>query len=455
MKVDGQAFPRLNRPRRQTALVIGMGSLLVLASVRSGYGQELFWSELGPSCNGDLVRHWSPGAATIDDLITSAGYLPKLVVDPAARQLYWSDAGSGGGTIRRGSLDRLDLADLVTVSSPYSLQGFTLDLTNGHIYWMEGVGCSPCGGVGCSECPRIRRAKLDGTDVETVTTIDTGGFTNPADVAVDPQGGKLYWSDRQFPPFVSRSNLDGSNPEPLVTTTQSVGGVNDLALDVAAGKMYWTEADGFVPGNNGVSRSNLDGSDYEPLVTYVSSMNFPRGLSLDPACGKFYWTLGGFCSDGTGALLRSNLDAPNVENLVTGLGITLAIAVAPGSGTLPCGTQCTRAVTFESLGCRLTELQGQMSRASGLGQLQTGLIGKVAKASSKLTQAETSCAQGKLPPVRKGLGSASHLMNATAAKMGSRRGRQIIDPALSAELLGAITPIHEDLDELRSSVTCP
>ncbi len=63
----------------------------------------------------------------------------------------------------------------------------------------------------------IRRANLDGTGVEVVSTelmeASTKGFGQ--NVVVDIRGGKMYWVVDSF--TIRRANLDGSNAEDILT----------------------------------------------------------------------------------------------------------------------------------------------------------------------------------------------------------------------------------------------
>ena len=102
-----------------------------------------------------------------------------------------------------------------------------------------------------------------------------------------------------------------------------------IALDVSGGKMYWmalTGWDGWGDDSVGlVYRSNLDGSNVEPLVT---GLYWPGGIALDVSGGKMYWTDRG--DDSVGLVYRSNLDGSNVEPLVTGTD-------EPGGHRVGCG----------------------------------------------------------------------------------------------------------------------
>ena len=112
----------------------------------------------------------------------------------------------------------------------------------------------------------------------------------------------MYWTDSGTEK-ISRSNLDGSGVEDLVTT--GLRSPVRIALDVSGGKMYWTDRD-----TEKIKRSNLDGSGVEDLVTI--GLLEPYGIALDVSRGKMYWT-----DQDTEKIQRSNLDGSGVEDLVT------------------------------------------------------------------------------------------------------------------------------------------
>ena len=102
----------------------------------------------------------------------------------------------------------------------------------------------------------IRRANVDGSDVEDLVT---SGLGEPLALALDMANGKMYWSDK-YTDTIGRANVDGSNVEDLVTS--GLKEVYGLALDVAGGKMYWTDKSEKV-----IRRANLDGTNIEDLIT--------------------------------------------------------------------------------------------------------------------------------------------------------------------------------------------
>ena len=148
-----------------------------------------------------------------------------------------------------------------------NLRGVAVDAEHGKLYWLE-AGPNA-----------IWRANLDGSGIETV--LD-GLASSPYELALDPSGGKVYWTDYTGTVAIRRANLDGSGVEDLVLSglAQPAG----IALDLAAGKMLWAD---YVLGT--ISRANLDGSAVETLLTGLSQ---PRNLAIDRAAGVFYFTWG-------------------------------------------------------------------------------------------------------------------------------------------------------------------
>ena len=112
----------------------------------------------------------------------------------------------------------------------------------------------------------------------------------------------MYWVDAGTSK-IQRANLDGSQIEDLVTTGLFVP--RNLALDVDGGKMYWTDEDW---SEGRIQRANLDGSQIEDLLTEVNSPRTCSGLS----CRKD--VLDGHRRSDIG---RTNLDGSQSQNLVT------------------------------------------------------------------------------------------------------------------------------------------
>jgi len=289
---------------------------------------EMYWVEYRNQCSQGIVRKGTVGSSRFTNLSTAAEF-DQVFVDAAAGYIYWTRTTYDLDVLIRANLDGSNQITLASVGRPWDLEAFVVDSADGKIYWVETVGCGPCMGVSCPECPRFRRANLDGTDVETLFSFEAGTLTNTSDIAVDSAAGKLYWSDRQFAPHLLRSNLDGTEIEPLRTVDETHDGIPDFELDLAGGKIYWIEAESVVPGASRIVRGNLDAAEIEPLVTYPVMEPTPRGLSLDVQyCQKVFWTLSGYCPDAVGGLiLQANLDGSQINELFTARGPMLSISV--------------------------------------------------------------------------------------------------------------------------------
>ena len=214
--------------------------------------------------------------------------------DTALSHIYWA----GSGKIQRANLDGSNIETLFTLEKgPYS---FALDVNEGKIYWSDGKRGS--------DVSRIRRANLDGSNIETLVFSMSGPF----DLTLDVDGGKIYWVGRNER---RRANLDGSNIETLFGRYER----GDFALDVDRGKIYWIDED--------IRRTNLDGSNLEIVITedelydglperHLHSYS-GSGLVLDEDEGKIYWTQEWewWVLDKM-SIRRANLDGSNIETLV-------------------------------------------------------------------------------------------------------------------------------------------
>jgi DNA-binding beta-propeller fold protein YncE len=188
-------------------------------------------------------------------------------------------------------------ADFNTIGIMYSrdIYGVAVDPNGGKMYWTD------------ISTDTIKRANLEGSGVESLfTTSGPPPSSSPLGIALDLAGGKMYWTEDETDiesGKIRRANLDGSGAEELITT----GLINPrgIALDVSGGKMYWTDSD-----TNKIQRASLDGSGAEELIT--TGLIYPRGIALDVSGGKMYWT-----DPGTDKIQRANLDGNEVEDLIT------------------------------------------------------------------------------------------------------------------------------------------
>ena len=233
---------------------------------------------------------------------TDANHNPVgIALDPVGGKMYWTDSTSD--TIRRANLDGSNVETLVTGQT--GVGAIAVDSAAGKIYW------------GDATANKIRRANLNGTGVEDVVTT---GADDVREIALELTIGKLYWTDSAA--FaIRRANLDGTQSELVIS--DGVHSPGTLELDVAAGKIYFSYRS-FTPENQRVEelyRVNLDGTGVERVLDLTAlglPVSTPLGLTIDPSAGKLYWA--GFS---TKSIYAASLDGSNVVAVVEGEDVPL------------------------------------------------------------------------------------------------------------------------------------
>ena len=193
---------------------------------------------------------------------------------------------------------------------------------------------------------RVLSANPDGSDLRTIVEE---GRKLPDGLAIDVAAGHLYWTNMGNPKAndgsIMRSDLDGGN----MTTIVPPGGTftpKQIQIEKSTGKLYWSDREGMR-----VMRANLDGSNIETLVD--TSDGDPRpgpdaakwcvGIAVDVERGKFYWTQKGGDNAEQGRILRASIDMPqgqtpanrhDIEVLYEGLPEPIDLDIDPGTRTL-------------------------------------------------------------------------------------------------------------------------
>ena len=210
--------------------------------------------------------------------------------------------------------------------------GIEVDVEAGHIYWTN-MGGNPSKNDGS-----IERSDLDGKNRKTI--VPEGATFTPKQLKLDKKGGKVYWSDREGM-RIMRANLDGSEIETLVDTSQGEArpGLDakkwcvGIAVDHEGGKIYWTQKGGDNAGDGRIFRANLEipkgqspanRSDVEVLFEDLAE---PIDLDLDLTNRMIYWTDRGNAPQGN-TVSRASIDNGKkqeilVRDLLEGIGLSL------------------------------------------------------------------------------------------------------------------------------------
>jgi DNA-binding beta-propeller fold protein YncE len=255
---------------------------------------------------------------------------------------------ASGDTATVGRLILLDLSDdrIVSLNSDGSDRkvivtgcrypdGVAVDVAAGHVYWSNM-------GVPKANDGSIERADLDGRNRKTI--VPQGGTFTPKQIQLERKSRKLYWCDREGM-RVMRADLDGSNVETVVDTSQGdprpgpdasrwcVG----VAIDVDGGKVYWTQKGPDNAGQGRLLRAGIDvpngqtASNRDDIEVLHDGLPEPIDLELDLDNRVIYWTDRGDPPRGN-TVNRAPMDsvaldrpAPQIvlTHLMEGIGIAL------------------------------------------------------------------------------------------------------------------------------------
>jgi len=174
----------------------------------------------------------------------------SIGIDNTTASIYWCN--SGDKLIKKGSYDG-DSApeDIFTGTREiiYSY-GMAIDEKNQKLYLSDFKKF-------------IKVGNLDGSGNMTVLydNISFPQMVAPSDLCIDPENGKIYWTD-ELANLVVEANIDGTGiPNVLFDSSDGVNRPDAIALDYNDNKIYWSET-----GSRIIARGNLDGSGSREVV---------------------------------------------------------------------------------------------------------------------------------------------------------------------------------------------
>ena len=232
----------------------GLGFVEVDAATRP----PMYWSDTATDTLSGLTKD------DIELLIPTFQNATSFAVDVSAGKLYWTEKTSETtGKIWRANLDGSNIEvvkDLTSVPL-----GIAIDTLNGTLYLTNSWG-------------KIQRMNRDGSNFQPNFITD---LEAPQHIALDVAGGKLYWTEKTGDTTgrIRRANLDGSNIE-LVKELNGV--LLGIALDTENGTLYLTNAQGKI------QRMNLNGTDFQP--DFIIGLEAPKGIAVSG--DKIYWIEG-------------------------------------------------------------------------------------------------------------------------------------------------------------------
>src|SRR3954467_2452602 len=178
---------------------------------------------------------------------------------------------------------------------------------------------------------RILSVNPDGSDRKVLVT----GCRIPDGVVIDSQAGHIYWTNMGVPSkndgSIERVDLEGQNRVTIIGEGKTFT-PKQLHLDRTSRRLYWCDREGMR-----VMRANLDGSNVETLVDTSDSDARPGadltkwcvGITVDPNRGQIYWTQKGPDDAGKGRIFRANIDIPQSQTATNRTDIELLFDSLP------------------------------------------------------------------------------------------------------------------------------
>jgi sugar lactone lactonase YvrE len=268
----------------------------------------------------------NPDGSDRKTIVTNCHLPDGIVVHAEAGHIYWTNMGIpnlNDGSIERADLDGRNRRVIVPQGITHTPKQIHLDKENGKLYWCDREGM------------RVMRAKLDGSQVETL--VETGrGDEDRRDqtrwcvgITIDPKLGKIYWTQKGPTKGglgrLCRANVDIPNGESPANRSDievlfdRLPEPIDLELDLTNRILYWTDR-GDPPRGNTVNRVPID-KKAEPTIL-INHLMEGIGIALDVPGNRM------FVTDFAGSVYSADLDGKNERNFLYGQGNLTGIACA-------------------------------------------------------------------------------------------------------------------------------
>jgi len=217
--------------------------------------------------------------------------LDSTIAVPAIEKIFWVE------TDRVGSINKDGSGDIETVASGLEIgYSIAVDQDGGKVYWADRVS------------NKISRSNVDGSDVEDIYAFNSS--SRPFTIALDVAAGDIYFASPDTK-TIKRGKMDGSaapvviydsadaSAAPNNSSNPGIRDVRGIALDVAAGMIYWTDRG---TGDDRVVRGTMDGT-MTPQLLYIQVSGSAQDIALDIDAGMLYWA-----NSGRGQIERAKMD---------------------------------------------------------------------------------------------------------------------------------------------------
>lgn len=228
--------------------------------------------------------------SNVDSIHNGRNQFYGVAIDNISNKLYWGDENF---KIQRANLDGSN-AQILPINLSYPPRGLALDLIHNKLYW-------PLPDYGA-----MMWSNLDGTNWNYLF-YNNG---SPQNIAVDPQGGNIYWPDGKFwssssPVTIKKANLNGTNIQTIITFPYSSTydpRISGFDIDTMRNRIYWST-------KTKIQSANLDGSNIKDVYSGGTGI---QQISLDIFNKQVFWT------DGS-AIYKINFDSTGFSTVKSGL----------------------------------------------------------------------------------------------------------------------------------------
>ena len=215
----------------------------------------VFWGTGTAGTLGSAVLNNPPDVN--NTLVLGNTFIFGVEVDSVTQKLYYELDRA----IRSVNFDGSEDAFVCATAPSGVVTGLALDEVNRKIYWVDFVQNT------------TNRADMDGANSEVL--FSTSSY--PSVIDLDVPNGKLYVAT-YFEDTIISADLNGDNDQIIVNGTWLNG--NGIAVDSEGGKVYFSTSDSII------YRCGLDGSNLEEFITGQNSV---EGLEIDPINARIYW----------------------------------------------------------------------------------------------------------------------------------------------------------------------
>ena len=288
-----------------TRTIIALWFILLATGALADSANHIFYTEWNYYSVSDsrIVRANADGsdAVTVLDGFRAGVGVKDLAVDSEGQKLYFANRSEA--LIERCNFDGSERDTVVT--GAYAV-GLALDIDGGKVYWSDYSYSNP----------RIRRANLDGTEIEDLATASSGCVLEG--VVLNIAAGHIYWAER-MDQQIWRANMSGGGAYMILQCWEGIG--HPCGLAIAGGRLYWG-------GDNAIHSSELNGDDVQTVIADLPDS--PRSVEIDTEADHIYWTT---TSISSGFVQRANLNGSELTTLVSGTLASYGLALEFGNVT--------------------------------------------------------------------------------------------------------------------------